>query len=134
MNGRRITTDPGASSSDPSPPGFLGSPVGSPVYYGFVVVPQTYTDGWCLGSITDFEDPAGCTSGDAFVIAPDGGRAGLVWEVGSDSLQEILAPDSERWGVYAIWFPGATRTVEDLVNNFRFVLPELKETYARVRK
>lgn len=44
------------------------------------------------------------------------------------------APDSERWGVYAIWFPSATRTVEDLVNNFRFVLPQLKEAYARVRK
>ena len=134
MNGRRITNDPDASSSDHSLPGFLARPAGSPVYHGFVIVPETWIETSCLGSITEFEHPVGCTSGDAFVIAPDGARAGLVWEVGSDPLQEILAPDSERWGVYAIWFPRPTRTVEDLVNNFRFVLPQLKEQYARVQK
>jgi hypothetical protein len=105
----------------------------SPLYHGYAVVRETCTDGWCLGSLTEFEDPAGCTSGDAFVVAPDGSRAGLVWEVGSEPIQEILAPDSERWGVYAIWFPSPTRTVEDLVNNFRFILPQLKEAHARVR-
>src|SRR3954467_6082456 len=104
MNNRRITTDPDAPSSDPGPPESLARPAGSPVYHGFVVVPETCTDGWCLGSITEFEDPGGCTGGDAFVIAPDGSRAGLVWEGGSEPLQEIMAPDSERWGVYAIWF------------------------------
>ena len=134
MNGRRITTDPDAPSSDPSLPGLLSKPAGSPMYHGFVVIPETCTEGWCLGSITEFEDPAGCTSGDAFVIAPDGSRAGLVWEVGDDPLQEILAPDPERWGVYAIWFPMPTRTIEDLVHNFHFVLPQLKEAYAHARK
>src|SRR5438128_1251928 len=96
MNGRRITTDPDAPSSDPSLPAFLSKPAGSPVYHGFVVIPETCTEGWCLGSITEFEDPAGCTSGDAFVIAPDGGRAGLVWGVGGEPLHEILAPGCER--------------------------------------
>ncbi len=133
MKGRRVTTDPDAPSSDPSLPAFIARPAGSPVYHGFVVVPETCTDGWCLGSITEFEDPEGCTGGDAFVIAPDGSRAGLVWEVGSEPLQEIIAPDPQRWGVYAIWFPSPTRTVEDMVNNFRFVLPQLKEAYARAR-
>jgi len=133
MNGRRVTGDPDAPSSDPNLPAFLAKPAGSPVYHGFVIVPETYTEGWCLGSITEFEDPKGCTDGDAYVIAPDGSRAGLVWEVGNEPLQEIMAPDSERWGVYAIWFPSPTRTVQDLVNNFRFVLPQLKEAYARAR-
>ena len=107
---------------------------GSPIYHGYVVVPETCIDGWCLGAITEFEDPAGCTSGDAFVIAPDGSRAGLVWEVGSDPLQEILPPDSERWGLYAVSFPVPTRTTQDMVNNFRFVLPQLQEAYARARQ
>ena len=102
------------------------------VYHGFVIVPETCTDGWCLGTITEFEDPKGCTAGDAFVIAPDGSRAGLVWEVGSEALQEILPPDAERWGVYAIWFPHAIRTVADLVAAFRAVLPQLKEKHAQV--
>ena len=133
MNGRHVTTDPNAASSDPNLPAFIARPAGSPVYHGFVVVPETCTDGWCLGSITEFEDPVGCTGGDAFVIAPDGSRAGLVWEVGSDPLREILPPDAERWGVYAISFPSPTRTIQDLVCNFRFVLPQIKEAYARAK-
>jgi hypothetical protein len=133
MNGRRVTTDPNAASSDPNLPAFIARPAGSPVYHGFVVVPETCTDGWCLGPITEFEDPVGCTGGDAFVIAPDGSRAGLVWEVGSDPLREILPPDAERWGVYAISFPSPTRTIQDFVHNFRFVLPQIKEAYARAK-
>ena len=104
----------------------------SPVYHGFVIVPETCTDGWCLGTITDFADPKGCTGGDAFVIAPDGRRADLLWDVGNEPLQEILAPDAEKWGVYAISFPHATRTVEDLVAAFRAILPQLKARHAQL--
>ena len=128
-NGRCITNDPTAETSDPSLPGFLARPVGSPVYHGFVVVPETYTDGWCLGAITDFIDPSGCTFGDAFVIAPDGSRAGLVWEVGTDPLQQILPPGPGRWGVYAVSFPHSMRTVDDMVSAFRAILPQLKLAY-----
>jgi len=59
--------------------------------------------------------------------------AGLVWVVGTDSLKEILPPDAERWGVYAISFTHLTRTVDDLVSAFRLVLPQLKAKYAEVR-
>lgn len=133
MTGRRLTTEPNAPSSAPGEPAFVARPAGSPVYHGFVIVPETYTDGWCLGTITEFEDPAGCDGGDAFVVAPDGSRAGLVWEVGTGPLQEILPPDAERWGVYAISFPHPTRTVDDLVSAFRVVLPQLKAKHAEVR-
>lgn len=102
----------------------------NPLYHGFVVVPETCTDGWCLGTITSFEDPKGCMGGDAFVVAPDGRSAGLVWDVGDEPIQEILPPDGEKWGVYAISFPHPTRTVEDLVAAFRAVLPQLKAKYA----
>jgi len=133
MSGRRLTTDPNAASSVPGQPAFVARPPGSPVYRGFIIVPETCTDGWCLGAITEFEDPNGRDGGDAFVIAPDGARAGLVWEVGTGPLQEILPPDKERWGVYAISFPHPTRTVDDLVSAFRAVLPQLKAKYAEVR-
>src|SRR5688500_4907898 len=126
MSRRRLTTNPNAASSAPEEPAFVGRPPGSPVYHGFLIVPETCTDGWCLGTITEFEDPVGCDGGDAFVIAPDGTRADLIWEVGTASLQEILPPDSQRWGVYAISFPHVTRTVDDLVSAFRAVLPQLK--------
>ena len=111
-------------------PGSDISPPRGAVYHGFVIVPQTYTDGWCLGTMTEFEDPDGCDGGDAFVVAPDGSRAGLVWEVGTEPLQEILPPDAQGWGVYAVSFPHVIRTVDDLVAAFRAVLPQLKAKYA----
>ena len=132
LSGRRLTTDPNAPAASPGEPASMSRRAGSPVYHGFVIVPETCTDGWCLGSITEFADPNGCDGGDAFVIAPDGSQAGLVWSVGADPLQEILPPDAERWGVYAISFPHPTRTVADLVTAFRAVLPQLKAKYAEL--
>jgi hypothetical protein len=104
---------------------------GVPVYHGFMVVPETLTDGWCLGVISGQEDPEGSTSGDAYVVAPDGSSAGLVWEVGDEPMVQILPPDSERWGIYAISFPHPVRNAEDLASAFRSVLPALKEAHAR---
>jgi hypothetical protein len=129
---RRITFDPDAPSANGDKPEFLARPQESPIYHGFVIVPETCTDGWCLGAITEFEDPNGCTAGDAFVVAPDGSRAGLVWEVGTNPMEEILPPDSERWGVYAISFPHPTRTLDDLVSAFRAVLPQLKAKHTEL--
>jgi hypothetical protein len=108
-------------------------PEGAPVYHGFVLVEETRTDGWCFGAITAFEEPEGCEAGDGFVVAPDGSRAGLVWEVGAQGIQEVLSPDEGRWGVYAVWFPRAVKTAEDLAFNFRHVLPELKKKYEEIK-
>ncbi len=80
------------------------------------------TDGWCFGTITEYAAPDGCDSGDAFVVAPDGSRAGLVWDVGKGEPQEIRAPDDTRWGVYQVWFPRVVRTTDDLVTCFRAIL------------
>jgi hypothetical protein len=72
------------------------------------------------------------TGGDGFVVAPDGRRAGIVWEVGEGDIPLVAPPDESRWGVYAVWFPRMVRTVDDLVFNFRQVLPELKKRYQDV--
>jgi hypothetical protein len=129
----RILTDPDATSADPTLPAFLARPAGAPVYHGFPLIPETLTDGWCLGAITKFDNADGSTWGDAFVVAPDGARAGLVWEVGEGDISQILPPDKNRWGVYAVWFPRAIYSVVDLVEAFQIVLPELKKLYQDVR-
>jgi hypothetical protein len=98
----------------------------------FVLVPETSTEGWCLGSNTNFEIPEGCDGGLVVVIAPNGSRAALLWEVGSEPLEEILPPDEKGWGFYSVSFPHPTRTVEDLVSAFRAVLPQLKAKYAEI--
>lgn len=53
-------------------------------------------EGWPGG------DHSAC--GDAYVRAPDGEIAGLVWETGNpEYFREIIAPDpAGRWGTYAV--------------------------------
>jgi hypothetical protein len=103
------------------------------VYDGFPLVPESEIGGWCYGAITEFEDPNGCEFGDGYVVAPDGSRAGLVWNVGEGELQTVCGPDESRWGVYEVWFPRTVKTKDDLVSNFRHVLPDLKKKYAKVK-
>lgn len=126
--------DAAPATSAGGPPAFLSDPASTPIYNGYVVVPETYTEGWCLGVITDHEDPDGVDSGDAFVVAPDGSAAGLIWEVGVEPMAQILPPVEERWGVYAVCFPHVVRNAADLASAFRAILPALKETYAQVRQ
>ena len=133
LKSRPLKLDASAASASPELPAFLARPKGAPVYHGFPIVPETMTDGWCFGAITEFANADGCDSGDAFVIAPDGSRAGLVWEVGEGQPVEILKADDSRWGVYAIYFPRAIHTTDDLVGCFRAVLPQLQKIYERVR-
>jgi hypothetical protein len=78
--GRPLAIDATARSASPTEPAFIARPDGAPVYYGFVVLDDVNVHGFTLGKITDWEAEP-CETGDAFVIAPDGSRAGLVWEV-----------------------------------------------------
>ena len=51
------------------------------------------------------------------------------WLVGSGEIYEIVPPEPGRWGVWGVWFPRAVHTVQDLVDCFRAVLPELQEKH-----
>jgi hypothetical protein len=131
--GKPILQDPDAESSEPGKPAFLARPEGAPVYHGFPIIEETRTDGWCFGAITGFEEAAdGCDYGDGFVVAPDGSRAGLMWGVGDSPVREVSGPEEGRWGVYEVSFPKVIRTVEDLVECFRAVLPELQRIHREV--
>jgi hypothetical protein len=131
MDGRPILTDDEAESADPALPAFLAHPAGAPVYHGFPLVEETRTpDGWCFGAITDFID---ADYGDAFVVAPDGSRAGIVWEAGEGEISEIAAPEEGRWGVFAVWFRAPVRTVEDFTAELHAALPRLREIHARCK-
>lgn len=130
---KKLILDKNAVSNETGKPAFLKRPDGTPVYYGFPIVAETETDGWFYGAITEFEDPKGCEDGDGFVIAPDGARAGLVWNVGEGKISEIMPPEKDRWGVYQIWFPKTIKVKDDLIFNFRSVLPQLKEVYGRIK-
>jgi len=79
--------------------------------------------------ITDWEaQPDVC--GDAFVVAPDGSRAGLVWEViEPPCFQEVMAPDANRWGVWAVGFPVPMTSRDNARRNLEAVIPELRSRW-----
>ena len=114
-------------------PAFLARPDGSPVYHGFVVIEDSLTDGWRYGAIAAFEGVNGEEEGDGFVIAPDGTRAGVVWAVDSPDFEIISPPSIGRWGVYAVRFPTPVSSRNDLIRNFRPVLPMFKKQYESIK-
>ena len=76
QHGQPLSIDATARSASQTEPAFIARPDGAPVYFGFVVLDVT-AEGFPLCKITDLGSGA-LRSRSAFVIAPDGGRAGLV--------------------------------------------------------
>jgi hypothetical protein len=131
---KTLVQDKNSPPSQKDQPFFIRNK-GEKAYTGFPLIPETEADGFIFGAISDFlqpDGPEGCITGDGYVQAPDGSRAGLVWQVGDISLSPLLEPDQKRWGVYNVWFPKPIKIMEDLVFNFKEVLPLLKEQYAKI--
>jgi hypothetical protein len=76
--------------------------------------------------ITEFE-AVESSEGDAFVAAPDNGRAGLVWEVSDERQFAELCPlTQDCWGIWAVSFPFKMTSRENARLNLQAVLPQLK--------
>lgn len=132
--GRPLAVDGSARSASQSDPAFIARPAGAPVYHGFQILSDVVVEGFIFGKITDFEAEP-CNVGDAFIIAPDDSRAGLVWEV-SDTryLREICPPSADRWGVWGVSFPNVMTSRENVRKNLESVLPELKKHWEQWRQ
>jgi hypothetical protein len=132
--GRPLAIDPAAVSASSDAPAFITPPMGAPVYYGFQVLKDVVVDGFILGMITDFlAEP--CAEGDAFVIAPDNSRAGLVWEVGETvSISEVLPLEPTRWGVWAVTFPHEINNRENARRNLELIVSALKDKWEEWRQ
>ena len=125
-HGRPLATDDQAESTDPSLPAFLARPPGAPVYHGFPVIDGAEVGGFRLGMITDFLSEH-ATEGDAYVIAPDGSRAGLVWQSEcAPYFEEIIAPEQGRWGVWAVGLALPMTTSDEARDYLAALLPELR--------
>jgi hypothetical protein len=132
--GQPLAVDRDAASASQTEPAFIARPAGSPVYHGFSVLKDVAVDGFTFGKITDFEAEP-CNYGDAFVIAPDNSRAGLVWEV-TDKFyfQEICALEPDRWGVWGVSFRHAMESHDNVLRNLESILPELKRRWEEWRQ
>lgn len=132
-SGRPLASDEEAQSASAAVPGFLAKPTGAPVYHGFRILGDVVVDGFTLGAITDFEAEP-CDEGDAFVVAPDNSRAGLVWEVATgEALAEVCPPSEDRWGVWAVSFPFPMISRQNATLNLKAILPMLKPKWDQWR-
>ena len=65
--------------------------------------------------------------GDAFIVAPDDSRCGLVWGVGASTpFEEVCSPDASRWGVWGVSSEWPMTNRENARKNLSAVLPKLK--------
>jgi hypothetical protein len=124
-----LAVDPYAKSASGAEPAFLNRPVDAPVYHGFQVLRDVEVEGFIFGKITDFEsEPA--NEGDAFVIAPDNSRAGLVWKVSAkERFEEVFPVDAGRWGVWDVSFPYPMSDRGNVKRNLEAMLPRLKRKW-----
>ncbi len=64
--------------------------------------------------------------GDALVIAPDGRKAGLIWETAhTSSFVTSIEPDRGRWGTYAVTLPLPLTTDAEADAYLAALLPRL---------
>ena len=132
--GRPLALDRNAKSADETIPAFVARPSSAPVYHGFDVLEDVVIDGFTLGLITAIEEE-GATEGDAFIIARDNSRAGLVWEFSADQLVEEICPiQPERWGVWGVSFPFRMANRADARRNLKAILPTLKPKWEEWRR
>ncbi len=123
--------DMSAESATPDMPSFAAPPAGAQPYHGFPLLENVTASGFRLGMITNFlAFPE--TRGDAYVIAPDGSRAGLVWEETDRTYFEQAGPISEdRWGVWAAGFVYPMRSKADARKNLETIVPGLRDAWQR---
>lgn len=127
--GRRLRIDRNAESAVPGEAAFIARPSGTPVYHGFPILSDVSVEGFTFGMISDFEaEPMEC--GDAFIVAPDNTRCGVVWEVTEAGYFEQTIPAEDvRWGVWAVAFPFPMTSRDNVRRNLEFILPRLKEQW-----
>ena len=103
--GYAAVVDPEAESASSDLPEFIAVPADAPAYYGFPLLQGSELEGWAFGVITSPVGDEPRVWGDAYVVAPDGSRAGIVWRAAGDPEPGIVCPASEGcWGVYGLSF------------------------------
>jgi hypothetical protein len=77
--------------------------------------------------ISDWETQPS-TYGDAFIVAPDDTRAGIVWEVGEQfAVERLLPPKDTRYGVWNVTLPEPLSTDrEGLKRNLALMVEALR--------
>ena len=127
--GQQVRSDEKAASALPDMPAFLAPPKNAPPYHGFPLLEGSEREGFSFGAITEPNGVKAASWGDAFVVAPDGSRAGIVWQARGNASPIVCPPSPGRWGVYAFRLTRPIRNEQDLIHSLHSVLPQLKRYY-----
>ena len=128
-DGQIALIDSDAQSTDSDLPAFIAAPKGAPAYYGFPILEGSEKDGFSFGAITDPRGDTPKNWGDAYVVAHNGSRAGIVWQAGNGEPSVVSPPSQGRWGVYGFHFSAPIQSDRDLVQCLHSALPYLKASY-----
>jgi hypothetical protein len=128
--GQPLRLDEKTASADQDLPAFIARPPNAPVYHGFPLLKDSERDGFGFGTITGPNGVEPAEWGDAFVVAPNGSRAGIVWQIGKGEPSAICEPGEGRWGVYGFHFEGPIATEAQLVEHLHSILAVIKTYYA----
>ena len=130
-----LALDLTADSEDDTVLPFMAPPKGAEPYHGFKVLTNVTHEGFTLGAITDFVKRPGLFTGDAFVVAPDGSRAGLEWRLSNEVyVLEMAMYNEVRWGV---WMAGVKHPMVDedaALRNLIDLVPTLEEKWSTWRE
>ena len=131
--GLPLWLDPGAKASSDELPAFLAPPPDAPPYHGFAVIEDVTVEGWTLGLISNaFAERSDW--GDAFVIAPDGRRAGIVWQIeGAPCFERYIGDEGRRFGVFGVCVEHPPYSVDEGRAFLREILPEVRHEWETTR-
>lgn len=92
--------------------------------------PSALVDGFELGMFVSYDD-----CGDAWVKAPDGGVATLIWETGEPAYFKVsIEPDQVRWGTYAVQLPLPLTSDDEATAYLAALLPDLRPRWQAWRE
>lgn len=84
--------------------------------------PSAQVDGFEMGMFVSYGD-----CGDAWVKAPDGAVATLIWETGEPPYFEVsIEPNEARWGTYAVQLPLPLTSNGEAAAYLAALLPDLR--------
>ncbi len=127
-----LAIDLDAISSRAGEPAFMAPPAGAQPYYGFQLLPEVEVSGFILGTITDFLRHQNLDTGDGFIQAPDGSRAGLEWRMSSEPYVLMMAPPTaNRWGVWMVGFTHRMDSLDAALANLTIAQPALEDRWRR---
>jgi hypothetical protein len=134
LQGRPLARDETAASADPDLPAFLARPAGAPAYHGFPLLEEVELGGWQLGLITASLGTSD-DAGDAYIVAPDGRRAGLVWRVATPTAFHVLRePEQGRFGVFDVAATVGPTSLDNARSFVAEILPFVRDVWSRTQR